>query len=60
MHSPENGIVISRHIQTTVTLRGGPINALPAEREKFAGFFDSLNQGFSGTFDQLAEFLAIA
>jgi uncharacterized protein YndB with AHSA1/START domain len=56
-----NTVTLTEHDgQTTVTLHGGPINALPAERAKFAGFFDSMNQGFGGTFDQLAEFLAIA
>ena len=44
-------------IKTTVDLGGGPINALAVERAKFAGFFDSMNQGFSGTFDQLAGYL---
>jgi uncharacterized protein YndB with AHSA1/START domain len=56
-----NTVTLTEHDgQTTVALHGGPINALPAERAKFAGFFDSMNQGFGGTFDQLAEFLAIA
>lgn len=44
--------------QTTVTLYGGPINALDTERSRFAGFFESLNQGFGGTLSQLDEFLA--
>ena len=44
--------------KTTVDLRGGPINALAVERAQFAGFFDSMNQGFGGTFDQLAAYLA--
>jgi uncharacterized protein YndB with AHSA1/START domain len=42
---------------TTVTLRGGPINATEEERAIFAGHTDSMRQGFSGTFDQLDEFL---
>ncbi|MES2945043.1 MAG: SRPBCC family protein [Pseudomonadota bacterium] len=46
--------------QTTVSLNGGPINALQAERTRFAGFFESLEQGFGGTFSQLEEFLASA
>jgi hypothetical protein len=44
--------------QTTLTLRGGPINATDEERKTFAGMFDSLRQGFTGTFDQLAAYLA--
>ena len=44
-------------IKTTIDLRGGPINALAVERAQFAGFFDSMNQGFGGTFDQLAAYL---
>ena len=43
--------------KTTIDLRGGPINALAVERAQFAGFFDSMNQGFGGTFDQLAAYL---
>lgn len=44
--------------KTTLKLRGGPINATEEERKTFAGMFDSMRQGFTGTFDQLAEFLA--
>ncbi|CAK4815509.1 unnamed protein product [Aphanomyces euteiches] len=44
--------------QTTLTLRGGPINATEEERSFFNGMFDSMNQGFRGTFDQLEEYLA--
>jgi uncharacterized protein YndB with AHSA1/START domain len=43
---------------TTLTLRGGPINATHEERRTFAGMFDSMRQGFAGTFDQLAVHLA--
>jgi|JI10StandDraft_1071094.scaffolds.fasta_scaffold44357_6 uncharacterized protein YndB with AHSA1/START domain len=39
--------------KTFLQLRGGPINALAVERTQFAGFFDSLSQGFGGTLDQL-------
>lgn len=45
---------------TTVSLRGGPINPTPEEREMFEGMFASMNQGFSGTFDQLEEYLVKA
>ena len=44
--------------RTTLTLRGSPVRASNAERALFAGFFDSLNQGFGGTLDQLALYLA--
>jgi uncharacterized protein YndB with AHSA1/START domain len=43
---------------TTVALRGGPINATDEERAIFYGHTESMRQGFGGTFDQLAEFLA--
>ncbi|QGQ99571.1 SRPBCC domain-containing protein [Paenibacillus psychroresistens] len=44
--------------QTTLTLRGGPINASEEERSFYSGMFDSMNQGFTGTFDQLEAYLA--
>jgi uncharacterized protein YndB with AHSA1/START domain len=43
--------------RTTLTLRGGPINATEEERRIFEGHADSLRQGFGGSFDQLAAFL---
>lgn len=46
--------------KTTLTLRGGPVNATEEERATFVGMFDSMQQGFGGTFDQLAEYLASA
>ena len=46
--------------KTVVMLRGGPINATDEERKMFAGFFDSMRQGFGGTFDQLEAHLAKA
>jgi len=46
--------------KTTITLRGGPINATPEEVATFAGHRSSMEQGFGGTFDQLAAFLASA
>ena len=45
---------------TTMTLRGTPVRANDAERAMFAGFFDSLTQGFGGTLDQLDGYLAAA
>jgi len=44
--------------QTTLTLRGGPINASDDEIKIFSGSFDMMQQGFKGTFDQLEEYLA--
>ena len=44
--------------KTTLTLRGSPINASAEEREVFTAHADSMRQGFGGTFDQLASFLA--
>jgi uncharacterized protein YndB with AHSA1/START domain len=44
--------------RTTLTLRGGPVNATDEERKTFVGMFDSMRQGFGGTFDQLAAYLA--
>jgi uncharacterized protein YndB with AHSA1/START domain len=44
--------------QTTLTLRGGPINATEEERKTFEEGFTSMHKGFSGTLDQLAEYLA--
>ncbi len=43
--------------KTTIALRGGPIRATEAERARFASIFDSMTQGFGGTFDQLAAYL---
>jgi uncharacterized protein YndB with AHSA1/START domain len=44
--------------ETTVTLRGGPIDATEEERETFWKGQESVRQGFAGTFDQLAAYLA--
>jgi uncharacterized protein YndB with AHSA1/START domain len=46
--------------RTTLSLVGGPINATEEERGIFAGMHDSMRQGFGGTFDQLADYLAKA
>ena len=46
--------------RTTLALRGHPINANEQEIATFAGFFDSMRQGFGGTFDQLETYLAAA
>jgi uncharacterized protein YndB with AHSA1/START domain len=44
--------------KTTLTLRGCPINASEEERNTYEGMFESLKQGFGGTFDQLSDYLA--
>jgi uncharacterized protein YndB with AHSA1/START domain len=44
--------------KTTISLRGGPINATEEERRTFASMADSMRQGFGGTFDQLEQYLA--
>lgn len=44
--------------RTTLTLRGGPIHASEAERKTFDSSHHLMQQGFSGTLDQLAEYLA--
>lgn len=44
--------------KTTLTLRGGPINATAEERDTFWKAQESLRQGFAGTFEKLAAYLA--
>lgn len=44
--------------RTTLTIRWLPINSTEEERATFAGAMDSMTQGWSGTFDQLADYLA--
>jgi uncharacterized protein YndB with AHSA1/START domain len=44
--------------RTTLSLRAAPINATPEERAAFAEHFPSMQQGFGGSFDQLAALLA--
>ena len=46
--------------KTTLTLRGGPINATADEHKMFVSMFDSMRQGFAGTFDKLDDYLAKA
>ncbi len=56
-----NTLTFSEHEgRTTLTLKGGPLNATEAERETFREGRKSMQQGFTGTFDQLAEYLAKA
>lgn len=44
--------------RTTVTVRGMPLNATEEERRFFESMYPSMQQGWGGTFDQLAEHLA--
>jgi uncharacterized protein YndB with AHSA1/START domain len=44
--------------KTTVTLRGGPINATEEEIKFYESMHESMHQGFAGTFGQLDEYLA--
>ena len=44
--------------KTKLTLRGSPINATETGRKAYASMFGSMQQGFAGTFDKLAEHLA--
>jgi uncharacterized protein YndB with AHSA1/START domain len=44
--------------KTTLSLRGGPIGATAEEQAFFEGMFDSMRQGFGGTWDQLEAYLA--
>jgi uncharacterized protein YndB with AHSA1/START domain len=54
-----NTTVLAEHDgKTTMTLTGVPINASDEERKTFAAGFSSMQQGFTGTLDQLAEYLA--
>ncbi|HUP13763.1 MAG TPA: SRPBCC domain-containing protein, partial [Niastella sp.] len=43
--------------KTKLTLRGNPINATAGEYERYLSLFDSMKQGFGGTFDQLDEYV---
>jgi uncharacterized protein YndB with AHSA1/START domain len=46
--------------RTNMTLHGIPINATPEEHQTFKAGHSSMQQGFAGTMDQLAEYLATA
>ena len=43
--------------KTTLTLRGGPINATEEEQNAYMGMISGMEQGFGGTFDQLEAYL---
>jgi uncharacterized protein YndB with AHSA1/START domain len=44
--------------KTKFTVRWQPLHATPAERQAFEAGRDSMHQGWSGTMDQLATYLA--
>jgi len=44
--------------QTTLTISGHPINASAEEQATFDGARAGMNQGFNGTYDQLAAYLS--
>jgi uncharacterized protein YndB with AHSA1/START domain len=44
--------------KTTVTVRSISLNATAEERKTFEDGFDSMQQGWGGTFERLAEYLA--
>jgi uncharacterized protein YndB with AHSA1/START domain len=46
--------------KTTMTLHGHPLDAGEAERKTYLDMFGSMQQGFSGTFEQLDAYLAKA
>ena len=46
--------------QTTLLLRGTPLNASDEERQFFQSMHGSMEQGFGATFDQLVAYLARA
>ena len=46
--------------KTNVKLRGIPVNATEEERKTFEAGFASMHKGFTGTLDQLADYLAKA
>jgi len=43
--------------KTMLTLKGWPIHETEEERATFEGGFESMNQGFKGTYDQLEQYL---
>jgi uncharacterized protein YndB with AHSA1/START domain len=54
-----NAMMLTRHEgKTKMTLHGFPVNATAEERATFAGARASMEEGFTGTLDQLAAYLA--
>jgi uncharacterized protein YndB with AHSA1/START domain len=50
--------LIEHNGHTMVVLKGRPINATAEERKTFADGFESMQKGFGGTLDQLAQYLS--
>ncbi|WJH37247.1 SRPBCC domain-containing protein [Paenibacillus aurantius] len=50
--------LIEHEGKTTVTFKGGPVNASPEELQAFEGMKPMVQEGFKGTFDQLDAYLA--
>jgi hypothetical protein len=48
-----------REDRTTLALRGGPLDATAAERSTFEAGFESMQKSFTGTFDQLSDYLSV-
>jgi uncharacterized protein YndB with AHSA1/START domain len=46
--------------RTTATVQGAPLNATEEERKTFDAAHEGMKQGWTGTFDQLAAYLAKA
>jgi uncharacterized protein YndB with AHSA1/START domain len=56
-----NTLTLTEHEgRTTLSLRGGPINASEEQRKAFEANCKGMEQGFAGTFDQLDAYLANA
>ena len=47
-----------REGKTTLTIKGGPINATAVEQKAFNDMLGNMQQGFGGTLDQLDEYLS--
>jgi uncharacterized protein YndB with AHSA1/START domain len=53
-----NHLTLTEHgDRTALHLRGAPINATAAEIAAYVGMFDSMRQGFGGTFEVLDDYL---
>lgn len=46
--------------RTTITVKAAPYSATESERKTFEAGRDSMQQGYTGTLDQLADYLATA
>ncbi len=51
---------VERNGKTTITIRWSPLNPTDAERKTFDESHEGMKIGWTGTFDQLAEYLAKA